>query len=101
MTSVLWLRVCLGVFAVTCAACSSPSAAPPTPAPSSTSAPWSAPPSAREERAYPTACDSPTTLDVHTDPQGFVDRIHANLVIDDQVGPFLVDTGSVKTFVAT
>jgi hypothetical protein len=44
----------------------------------------------------------PTSLTVHKDDRGFVDRLHARLTaFDDDQGFFLVDTGSQKSFAVT
>lgn len=40
----------------------------------------------------------PGTLDVHKDERGLVDRLHARVEALDRSGPFLVDTGTSRTF---
>ncbi len=53
--------------------------------------------------AYDTAkapvCDAPTPLLVHHDDKGRVDRLHAELTARSLTGPYLVDTGSMRSFV--
>lgn len=44
-------------------------------------------------------CEAPTPLDVHHDAQGHVDILHAYLTARGVEGPFLVDTGSQRSFV--
>ena len=44
-------------------------------------------------------CDAPATLHVHHDDAGRVDRLHAQLTARGSLGEFLVDTGSLKSFV--
>jgi hypothetical protein len=45
------------------------------------------------------ACETPAPLLVHHDAAGRVDRLHARLTARDVLGSFLVDTGSLKSFV--
>lgn len=44
-------------------------------------------------------CNTPTPLLVHHDEHGRVDRLHATLTARDMTGPYLVDTGSSRSFV--
>lgn len=44
-------------------------------------------------------CATPTPLLVHHDEKGRVDRLHATLTARDMTGPYLVDTGSSRSFV--
>ena len=50
-------------------------------------------------RAAPATCEAPTPLHVHHDAAGRVDRLHAQLSARGMLGEFLVDTGSLKSFV--
>ncbi len=54
-----------------------------------------------DNHAAPAAatCDAPATLHVHHDDAGRVDRIHAQLDAHGSPGEFLVDTGSLKSYV--
>jgi hypothetical protein len=45
------------------------------------------------------ACEEPAPLLVHHDGAGRVDRLHARLTARGVLGSFLVDTGSLKSFV--
>ena len=53
-----------------------------------------------DNRAQPApACAEPAPLLVHHDAAGHVDRLHARLTARSQLGNYLVDTGSLKSFV--
>lgn len=53
-----------------------------------------------DTRATPApACEEPAPLLVHHDGSGRVDRLHARLTARGVLGSFLVDTGSLKSFV--
>jgi hypothetical protein len=43
-------------------------------------------------------CDAPAPLHVHHDDAGRVDRLHAQLDAQGSLGEFLVDTGSLKSY---
>lgn len=45
------------------------------------------------------ACEQPAPLLVHHDEAGRVDRLHARLTAREMLGSYLVDTGSLKSFV--
>jgi hypothetical protein len=45
------------------------------------------------------ACEAPAPLLVHHDDAGRVDRVHARLTARGVLGSYLVDTGSLKSFV--
>jgi predicted aspartyl protease len=65
----------------------------PLPPPAATN---DAPPPSRP--SAPTKPCEPALLDVHKDANGFVDRIHARVDALGKNGPFLVDTGTSRTF---
>ncbi|MEA2746496.1 MAG: hypothetical protein QOI41_639 [Myxococcales bacterium] len=44
-------------------------------------------------------CETPAPLHVHHDDAGRVDRLHVQLPVRGSLGEFLVDTGSLKSFV--
>ena len=57
-------------------------------------------PSMWDNRAQPApACEQPSPLLVHHDDAGRVDRLHARLTARGLLGNYLVDTGSLKSFV--
>jgi hypothetical protein len=57
-------------------------------------------PSAWGNHAQPApACEEPAPLLVHHDEAGRVDRLHARLTARGVLGNYLVDTGSLKSFV--
>lgn len=45
-----------------------------------------------------TTCDAPAALHVHHDAAGRADRLHAQLDAQGSLGEFLVDTGSLKSY---
>jgi hypothetical protein len=57
-------------------------------------------PSMWDNRAEPApACNAPAPLLVHHDDAGRVDRLHARLTARGLLGDYLVDTGSLKSYV--
>lgn len=84
------------LFAAVVSACTGGSGEPldptPEPSPASSDAPAAPPPST------PKSTCRPGTLDVHKSAAGFVDRIHARVDALGKTGPFLVDTGTSRTF---
>jgi hypothetical protein len=54
-----------------------------------------------DKSAAPAAetCETPAPLHVHHDDAGRVDRLHVQLPVRGSLGEFLVDTGSLKSFV--
>jgi hypothetical protein len=88
----------LACFVVGCGAVESADDAPPErPRPDlyarKTSAMW-------DSRARPApACQEPAPLLVHHDEAGRVDRLHARLTARGVLGNYLVDTGSLKSYV--
>ena len=57
-------------------------------------------PSAWGNRAHAApACEEPAPLLVHHDDAGHVDRLHARLTARGVLGNYLIDTGSLKSFV--
>lgn len=84
------------LFAAVVSACTGGSGEPLDPAPEPAPAP-SAEPSPPPPSTPKSTC-RPGTLDVHKSADGFVDRIHARVDALGKVGPFLVDTGTSRTF---
>jgi hypothetical protein len=54
---------------------------------------------ARRPAPAPASCETPAPLLVHHDAAGRVDRLHAQLTARGVLGNFLVDTGSLESFV--
>jgi len=50
-------------------------------------------------QSAPATCEEPAPLHVHHDEAGRVDRLHVQLAARGTLGEFLVDTGSLKSFV--
>lgn len=70
----------------------------PAPVSSDTRAPPARPIAANAVRVAP-RCEAPTPLEIHHDAEGHVDILHALLTARGAEGPFLVDTGSQRSFV--